>query len=321
MPTDAVGARSHLSGSGGSVNCRADSGRPMTDCRPARCTRSAFIERDGPRLQRRDRLGERRRVDFLKGTFCGGARGRNPPPRRRRARGTRAATRSIPSPGPPVRLTGGAGAAPYGFGHRFRARHTTVTRLCGPSPSIDVASSVEWRILLSASGVNINTMDRPPRRFTSPVPRDAGLRRATARARCKAGSAARGRGIIGVSRRRQISRRRARPRAPAQTRLSTHDHARPDAAAQELAQVEPGDRGGRIRPPLHPQLPARRRQAPAGQHTRRGRRRSTDATITVGQFRRIYQQQMQAYRTLVRRQHRRAAAEAAGHRPAASCSR
>ena len=37
-------------------------------------------------------------------------------------------------------------------------------------------------------------------------------------------------------------------------------------------------------------------------------------TITVGQFRRIYQQQMQAYRRRLRRQHRRSSAQADGNR-------
>ena len=76
-----------------------------------------------------------------------------------------------------------------------------------------------------------------------------------------------------------------------------------------LALVVPG-----VRHFLHSRLPARhgdRRGA-----DRHASRRVDGPDITAGEFRRTYQAQLQAYRVGVRRQHERAAAEAARHRPA-----
>ena len=94
----------------------------------------------------------------------------------------------------------------------------------------------------------------------------------------------------------------------------SHDNARPDAPPQELAQVEPGHCGRLVCPPLHPQLPARRR-AGRGQQLRRRRRRRTrhhrrasSAASTSSRW--------QAYRQSYGANVDEQAAQAARHRPA-----
>ena len=77
--------------------------------------------------------------------------------------------------------------------------------------------------------------------------------------------------------------------------MHRHDHARPDAPPQGLAQVEPGPGVRGVRPFLHPRFPARQRR---GRGVRATRSPSVDGRdITAAEFRRTYQAQLQAYRS------------------------
>ena len=72
-----------------------------------------------------------------------------------------------------------------------------------------------------------------------------------------------------------------------------HDHARPDAATQGLAQVEPGARRPHLRRLLHPRLP---RRTSTGAAPGQVLADVDGAPITVGTFQRRYTAQMKAYR-------------------------
>ena len=95
-----------------------------------------------------------------------------------------------------------------------------------------------------------------------------------------------------------------------------HDHARPDASAHGVAQVEPRPRRAGVCHFLYPGFPAAE-PAPAPPlgdtvATVEGRE------ITAGEFRRTYDAQLQAYRNAYGAQRQRTAAQAARHRAADS---
>ncbi len=101
------------------------------------------------------------------------------------------------------------------------------------------------------------------------------------------------------------------------TRREHHDHAGPDAASQGLAQVEPGARGAGVHHLLHPRVPGPRRRRPGrrrldvrhGRHG--GRPRDHRLRVPAG----LPDPDPDVPRRL-RREHQRADAEAARHRPA-----
>ena len=99
------------------------------------------------------------------------------------------------------------------------------------------------------------------------------------------------------------------------TRFATaHDNARPDAAPQGLAQVEPGHRGGVVCAALHPQLPERRRRR--GRPTTPSSPTSRDARSPPPSSAASTSSRWQAVPPVLRRQRRRQAAQAARDRPA-----